>query len=112
VNIARHKLFLPAELFVKHGQNVESIFHGEDAKALRPAATEAIGRARTYLRNARALWSAAPRSAFPAFAYLTLVDPYLARLEKVQAQFVAAAPEMAPALMLGKLLLASVARRF
>lgn len=77
LNLARHKLFVPAEMFAAHHLTTDDIFHAKNTAVWRPAISDGVALARVYLTSFRKQWRALPRAAFPAFGYLALCDLYL-----------------------------------
>lgn len=85
LNLARHKLFVPAEMFAAHQLTTEDIFHAKDVAVWRPAISDGVALARVYLTRFRTQWRTLPRAAFPAFGYLTLCDLYLREIARAPA---------------------------
>jgi phytoene synthase len=111
VSLARHKLFLPAELFAAHGLDVDDIFHAKDREKLRPAVEEAGVHAFNHLMSLRRAWSGAARAVFPAFAYLSLAELYLTRMTGPAHNPAAAPPDLSAYRRAARLLLSSLRRR-
>lgn len=78
----RRRLYLPADLLAQHGIAPDRLFEGRAGDALRPVAQTIVERARTHLRDARALRSDVPRGALAALLPATLADIYLNRIER------------------------------
>jgi phytoene synthase len=111
VNLERHKLFLPAELFSKHGLDTNGIFHAEDAATLLAPVQEAVSRAQGYLAEFRNAWRHATKPALPAFGYLALTETYLKRMTGPSYNPTSPAPNISSQHRIAKLLLTSLIKR-
>lgn len=79
---ARRQMYLPADLLARHGVDPESVFRGEVTPELRAALAELRTHARHHLDRLRSVISLVPAHVAPAFLPLSLVEPFLLRMEK------------------------------
>ena len=82
VHAARGLVFLPADQLRRHGITPEQLFSGRTSDGLGQLLAELRATAREALREAEALIAELDISARTAFVPLSLVDPYLAAMEK------------------------------
>jgi 15-cis-phytoene synthase len=82
VHAARGLVFLPADVLRRHGVSPDQILAGLSSQGLADALAELRGKARESLREARSQIAELDPPARSAFIPLSLVDPYLAVLEK------------------------------
>jgi 15-cis-phytoene synthase len=82
VHAARGLVFLPAEELRRHGTSPEQMLAGNTSEGLDDLLAELRAKAREALRDAEALIDGLDAAARRAFVPLSLVDPYLAALEK------------------------------
>ena len=82
VHAARGLVFLPADQLRRHGIAPEQLFSGRTSDGLGQLLAELRATAREALREAEALIAELDISARTAFVPLSLVDPYLAAMEK------------------------------
>jgi phytoene synthase len=78
----RGQVFLPAQIFNRHGVTRDEIVTGRAGPGLAAALAEIRELARDHLRRARALKATIPANTTPAFLPAALVEPYLARMER------------------------------
>jgi 15-cis-phytoene synthase len=78
----RGQVYLPGQLFNRHGVTRDDIVLGRGGPGLPAALAELREIARDHLRRARALRATIPPPAMPAFLPAALVEPYLARMER------------------------------
>jgi 15-cis-phytoene synthase len=83
VHASRGLLFLPEDALRRHGTSPGEVLAGETSEGLNDLLAELRVKAREALRDARSRIAALDHAARSAFVYLSLVDPYLASLEKV-----------------------------
>jgi phytoene synthase len=83
VHAARGLVFLPADALRRHGTSPEEVLGGMTSQGLETALAELRATAREELREAKAQIAKLDVPARAAFIPLSLVDPYLASLEKV-----------------------------
>jgi phytoene synthase len=77
----RGQVFLPMQVFARHGVTREDIVAGRAGPGLTAALAELRAIARDHLRRARALHATVPPAIVPAFLPVALVEPYLRRME-------------------------------
>jgi phytoene synthase len=82
VHAARGLVFLPADRLRSHGSSPEQVISGKGSEGLYRLLAELRATARDALREAEALVAGLGAAARTAFVPLSLVDPYLAALEK------------------------------
>ena len=82
VHAARGLVFLPADQLRRHGITPEQLFSGRTSDGLGQLLAKLRATAREALREAEALIAELDISARTAFVPLSLVDPYLAAMEK------------------------------
>ena len=82
VHAARGLVFLPADQLRRHGITPEQLLSGRTSDGLGQLLAELRATAREALREAEALIAELDISARTAFVPLSLVDPYLAAMEK------------------------------
>jgi 15-cis-phytoene synthase len=85
LHVARHQLYLPAELLERYGVRAADIFAGRSSDGLRAAFAELRALARRNLDLAHARLLAMPDAAIPAFLPVALVRPSLDRLGRSDA---------------------------
>jgi phytoene synthase len=78
----RGQVYLPAQVFNRHGVSSDDIVLGRGGPGLSAALTELREIARDHLRRARGLRATIPPPVMPAFLSVALVEPYLARMER------------------------------
>ena len=83
VHAARGLVFLPADALRRHGTSPEEVLGGMTSQGLETALAELRATAREELREAKAQIAKLDVPARAAFIPLSLVNPYLASLEKV-----------------------------
>jgi phytoene synthase len=83
VHASRGLLFLPEEALRHHGTSPEEVLAGKTSQGLNDLLAELRAEAREALRDARSWIAGLDTTARSAFFSLSLVDPYLASLEKV-----------------------------
>ena len=81
VHAARGRLFVPTELFQRHGAWPEDLFARNVTPQWREALAELRGHARGHLNTARELIATIPQNARVAFLPAALLRPVLARME-------------------------------
>ena len=79
---ARRQMYLPEDLLARHNVDMEQLFKGETTAELRAALSELASHIRHHLGRVRGLQSDLPKTVWPAFLPLALVEPYLRQLEK------------------------------
>ena len=79
---ARRQMYLPEDLLARHNVDMEQLFKGETTAELRAALSELASHIRYHLGRVRGLQSDLPKTVWPAFLPLALVEPYLRQLEK------------------------------
>jgi phytoene/squalene synthetase len=82
VHASRGLLFLPEDALCRHGTSPGEVLAGETRQGLHDLLAELRAKAREALPEARSRIADLDRTARSAFASLSLVDPYLASLEK------------------------------
>ena len=82
VHASRGLVFLPADELRRHGTSPEQVLAGKTSDGLGELLAELRATAREALREAEALIDGIEAPARAAFVPLSLVDPYLAALEK------------------------------
>ncbi len=85
LHAARRQLYLPTELLERHGVSAHQIFSGHPSAGLNAALAELRNLARRHLAAAAGPLMALPRTADPAFLPITLVRPWLDRLDRSDA---------------------------
>ena len=83
VHAARGLVFLPADALRRHGTSPEEVLGGMRSQGLETALAELRATAREELREAKAQIAGFGVPSRAAFIPLSLVNPYLASLEKV-----------------------------
>jgi phytoene synthase len=78
----RGQVFLPMQVFERHGVTRDDIVAGHTSPGLAAALTELRAIARDHLRRARTLRATMPPAIVPAFLPVALVEPYLGRMER------------------------------
>jgi 15-cis-phytoene synthase len=78
----RGQVFLPAQVFNRHGVSREDIVLGRGGPGLAAALAEIREIARDHFRRARGLRATIAAAILPAFLPVALVEPYLARMER------------------------------
>ncbi|MCD0421598.1 squalene/phytoene synthase family protein [Rubrivivax sp. JA1024] len=78
---ARRQLYLPNDVLLRHGCELEQVFSGQAVPALRAALAEVIGEARKHLDQAQAELGDLPAAVRPAFLALALARHDLDRLD-------------------------------
>lgn len=79
---ARGQIFLPADLLDAHGVDRADILAGRTTPALKAALAELRARARSALRQTRRRIVVLPPAAAPAFLPVSLVEPWLDRMDR------------------------------
>jgi phytoene synthase len=74
-------VFLPMQVFERHGVTRDDLTAGRGGPGLLAALAELRAIARDHLRRARALRATVPPAIVPAFLPVALVEPYLRRME-------------------------------
>ena len=82
VHASRGLVFLPADELRRHGTSPEQVLAGKTSDGLGELLADLRATAREALREAKALIDGIEAPARAAFVPLSLVDPYLAALEK------------------------------
>jgi phytoene synthase len=82
VHAAGGRVYLPADTLERHGTSPEAVLTGNSSAGLLAVLAELRGRARRALAEARRDLAKLDPPARAAFRPLSLVDPYLASLEK------------------------------
>jgi 15-cis-phytoene synthase len=85
LHAARHQLYVPTELFERHGIPTNDVFAGRSSAGLYAALAELRMLARRHLATACQRLRALPPPAYPAFLPLTVVRPTLDRLDRSNA---------------------------
>jgi phytoene synthase len=83
VHAARGLIFLPEDALLRCGTSPGEVLAGKMSQGLHDLLAELRVKAREALRDARSRIAALDHAARSAFVSLSLVDPYLASLEKV-----------------------------
>jgi 15-cis-phytoene synthase len=78
----RGQMFLPAQVFNRHGVVRDDVVAGRAPPGLAEALGEIRELARDHLRRARGLRTTVPQSVKAAFLPVALVEPYLALMER------------------------------
>jgi phytoene synthase len=78
----RGQVFLPAQVFNRHGVSRDDVVSGRSGPGLVAALAEIREIAREHLRRTRDQRAAVSAKLAPAFLPLALVEPYLARMER------------------------------
>jgi phytoene synthase len=78
----RGQVFLPMQVFERHGVARDDIVAGRSIPGLLAALAELRALTRDHLRRARALRATIPSAVASAFLPAALVEPYLARMER------------------------------
>ncbi len=78
---ARRQMYLPEDLLARHNVDMEQLFKGETTAELRAALSELASHIHHHLGRVRGLQSDLPKTVWPAFLPLALVEPYLRQLE-------------------------------
>lgn len=78
----RGQVYLPHELFCKHGVDLTDLRKGVDSTALRSALAEVRARARDHLARTRALIRSVPPKVRAAYFPACLAEPYLQAMER------------------------------
>jgi len=81
VHAARGQLFLPLDLFQRHGVRPEDIAAKRTTPELRALLADMRGRAREHLARARELIEVAPEAVLPALLPVALAAPALRRMD-------------------------------
>jgi 15-cis-phytoene synthase len=79
---ARGRLYVPTELFQRHGARPEDLFAGKVTPEWHKALADLRAHARHHLGIARDLMVTIPRNAWLAFLPVALIRPLLARMER------------------------------
>lgn len=79
---ARGQLYVPGDILLACGLTRETFLAGDDVGAVRAATAALVALGREHLAKARAAASEIPRSVFPAFLPVALVEQVLARAER------------------------------
>ncbi|HET6522776.1 MAG TPA: phytoene/squalene synthase family protein [Geminicoccaceae bacterium] len=102
----RGRLYLPADLLLRHGVEARAVLRGEDGGGLRRVVADLAERARGHLRAARANRRGVPDAALPALLPAALADAYLRRLRRSGyapfATDLSARPPLAPLALLAR----------
>ncbi|MEJ1159479.1 phytoene/squalene synthase family protein [Prosthecomicrobium sp. N25] len=80
---ARGQVYVPADVLDRYGAQRADVLAGRSTPAILAALTEMRGHARKHLARTRALMPSVPVETGPAFLAVALVEPYLARMEKL-----------------------------
>jgi phytoene synthase len=78
----RGQVFLPMQVFARHGVSRDAIVHGRGCPGLLAALAELRALARGHLRRAHGLRATVPPAVAPAFLPTALVEPYLRGMER------------------------------
>jgi 15-cis-phytoene synthase len=78
---SRHQMYLPKDVQERHNLNAETVFRGETTPELRAVLTEMREHVRHHLARVRQAAPDIPNACQAAFLPLTLVEPYLKKLE-------------------------------
>jgi phytoene synthase len=81
VHAARGQLFLPLDLFGRHGVRREDIAAKRTTPELRALLSDMRGRAREHLAQARELIEGVPAAVLPAFLPVAVAGPTLRRMD-------------------------------
>jgi 15-cis-phytoene synthase len=81
-HVARHQLYLPAEMLERHQVHAHDIFAGRSSAGLSAAFAELRGVARRHLAAAGVEIGKMPEEAMPAILPLAVVRPWLDRSER------------------------------
>ena len=79
---ARGQMYLPGDLLDRHGVDRQSLLKGEMSAELAAALAELRAHVRHHLGRVRAAVSDIPAHVAPAFLPLSLVEPFLRKMEK------------------------------
>ncbi len=79
---ARGQMYLPADLLARHGVDPATVLKGETTPELKAALAELRAHVRHHLGRIRSMVSAIPAHVAPAFLPLSLVEPFLLKMEK------------------------------
>ena len=82
IHLARHQLYMPAELLERHQVRQHDLFAGRSSAALEAALAELRSLARRHLAAAAQRMATVPQQAIPALLPIALVRPTLDRLER------------------------------
>jgi phytoene synthase len=82
LHAARGQLYVPTEVFERHGVQLHDIFAGRSSDSLRAVFAELRNLARCYLLAAHEQVMTLPPAALPAFLHVALVRPSLKRLDR------------------------------
>ena len=82
LHAARHQLYVPVDLLEGHGVDPSQIFAGQSSAGLNAAFAELRKLGRHHLAAAHERVRALPRAAHPAFLPVTLVRPWLDRMDR------------------------------
>lgn len=91
------RLLLPADLLAAGKVSPESVFQGQPEPGLRGVLRSVAERARTLLREARAVRDTVPRAALPALLPARLAERHLARLDAMDFDVFTSLPDANPA---------------
>lgn len=83
---ARGQVYVPRDLLSATGLDRDAFLRGEDRAALANAVRAFAGFGREHLGKARAALAQLPASALPAYLPVSLVEPVLARAERLGAE--------------------------
>jgi len=78
---SRRQMYLPKDLLARHNLDPESVFRGEATPELAAALSELRGHVRHHLERVRQAAGEVPVQSRNAFLPLSLVEPYLKKLE-------------------------------
>jgi 15-cis-phytoene synthase len=79
---ARAQIYIPADILDRHGVVNSDIYSGRSTPALQAALAELRALARKHLEKTRFLVRTIRRDVAPAFLAVSLVEPYLQRMER------------------------------
>lgn len=79
---ARGQMYLPADLLARHGAKTQPILAGETTPELRAALEELRAHVRHHLNRVREKVGDIPPRIAPAFLPLSLVEPFLSKMER------------------------------
>ena len=82
LDTARRQLFVPLQLLLQHGIDMEEVFAGKETPKLRTALDQLIAEARGHLKTAFALLANVPPQVRPMFLPLALVRRDLQRMSR------------------------------
>jgi phytoene synthase len=82
LHASRGQLYLPLDLLARHGTDRDEVAAGTDTPALRLALTELRDLARRNLAETQARLTRLSDTVRPAFLPISLLEPYLARMER------------------------------